>query len=302
MDTKNQQSSSPRKRHDGRPGSGTEGDALPVLLQPQSIELRRRQFLDEFNPSGPTQRCLVDQLAAHATGRDLAIQAEMATLRQKALAVSALQSNGSDSEMLMVAGSSAVQRILQFRLGHQRGFTRCLTLLQQFNYRRTNRQSDLAPLVSRFFSESECVRHLVQRLQSGSWSCPKCQCQRGNYMPSRNCWQCAGCKRQVGIRTGTIMSHSPLPLKQWFGVVLIILARPQTPAAEISRLVKIKRHATVAQMVLKVNDTIAKPTASELLAGLDIIAQETSNSPAEPSAPRNDFLQYDPEHQQDITA
>ena len=45
--------------------------------------------------------------------------------------------------------------------------------------------------------------------------CPHCRSSSCHFLPGRQVWQCAWCRRQFSAKTGTIMADSALSLGQW---------------------------------------------------------------------------------------
>jgi hypothetical protein len=85
--------------------------------------------------------------------------------------------------------------------------------------RRTFEQDNQDVVSLHFPSEIACEEFLKKRLDRASWRCPRCGSAEGNWLPSRRCWECALYRRQTGLRVGTVMEWSPIPLLKWFGAI-----------------------------------------------------------------------------------
>jgi len=110
-----------------------------------------------------------------------------------------------------------------------------------------------------------CEEYLKKRLQHASWPCPGCGSANGHWLPSRRCWECGRCRRQTGLRIGTVMQGSPIPLLKWFLAIQSLLIDPRTSTAEVGRRIGIDRDATVRRLIKKIRSAIASPDASRSL-------------------------------------
>ncbi len=64
------------------------------------------------------------------------------------------------------------------------------------------------------------------------------------------------------------MARSQVPLAEWFHAIRIVLFRPGVRAAELAKLINIRRLATVSGMLKKIKAAMLADDASQL-AGLD---------------------------------
>lgn len=74
--------------------------------------------------------------------------------------------------------------------------------------------------VQEFNTEEKCVQHLASLRWPDGPVCQKCGA-RGqiNFLPSRNRFWCAYCKKQFSVRAHTIFAKSRLPLSKWFAAI-----------------------------------------------------------------------------------
>ena len=138
-----------------------------------------------------------------------------------------------------------------------------------------------------FLTEAACEDYLKRRFDKGCYRCPRCGSRRGHYIPSRRCWECSGCKRQTGLRAGTVAADSPLPLVVWFAAIRLLLWQPTVGTAELRIKLGISRSTTVRQLAHKIRAAMAEENASELLAGLDIHYAPYRTTLAESGVPGN---------------
>ena len=57
---------------------------------------------------------------------------------------------------------------------------------------------------------------------------------------------------QIGLRSNTVMAHSPISLRQWFDAVRLLLWRPTIGAVELAEKVGLTRLATARSMMAKI--------------------------------------------------
>ena len=83
----------------------------------------------------------------------------------------------------------------------------------------------LFDLVSYFDTEEKCVNHLIQWRWNGDPSCPYCASNRVNELKGKTKrFKCYGCRKQFGVRVGTIFHDSKLSLRKWFIAIFIFTA------------------------------------------------------------------------------
>jgi hypothetical protein len=122
----------------------------------------------------------------------------------------------------------------------------------------------------RFATEPACCAYLVRRLRHGKVCCRKCgQPCGGKWLARNHSWQCAGCGAQTGIRCGSVMAHSALPLCTWFHAIKLQLLRPSISIAEMSNVLAIRRRPTVVAMRKRIRQALESNEATQLLVGLD---------------------------------
>jgi hypothetical protein len=178
------------------------------------------------------------------------------------------------AEDLVLAGAmsaDAADRCERHALTHTRAFYRALHKLEEIQAQRGRRApDDERQSPPPFRDEAACEAYLAERFRRGARPCPQCASTAGYYVPARKSWEFAGCKMQQGLRFGTVMARSAIPLWAWFEMVRILLFRPTTSLAELAAKTGLGRLATVRSMASRVRDGMALDDASDQLAGLDI--------------------------------
>ncbi len=83
----------------------------------------------------------------------------------------------------------------------------------------------LFELISYFDTEEKCVDHLIKWRWNGEPTCPYCASKKvGELKGKTKRYKCYGCRKQFGIRVGTIFHDSKLSLRKWFIAIFIFTA------------------------------------------------------------------------------
>ncbi len=250
---------------------------------PAAMESRRNALLAELDaelrPTSALERIFVAELARHAAGLEVAATIEPAVLRRGVqqgaqlteLSDAANADAEADAALTAAVASDALQRTTRYRRGHEHGLFRALDKLSEA--RQLVAQVSSQP--PRFQSEEECEAHLRGRMLDPSWRCPGCFTPKGYWIAGRFRWECASCRRQFGLRAGTVLERSPLPLLLWFRAIEAVVQRPELTAAELAAELGLSRRATAAEIQRRISSALRSTDRDRLLAGLPaILARE----------------------------
>lgn len=96
-------------------------------------------------------------------------------------------------------------------------------------------------LISYFDTEEKCQEHLATLRWNGEPQCPYCASKRVNELKGKTKrYKCYGCRKQFGVRVGTIFHDSKLPLRKWFFAIFIFSAHKRGISShQLSRDLKI---------------------------------------------------------------
>jgi hypothetical protein len=249
----------------------------------QAVELAPRArilaaFSNALNPVGPVERFLVKELsqrAAQTEDYDAALDA----LRREGEAafLSVLSTNDSNSVSALslarasVLASEKHEALMRQGLASSRGFLRALHELREVraSFRELGSGSLLHP-DPRFATEQACLAYLARRYIRGSCACRRCgEISAGSFLAARALWQCARCHAQTGLRCGTCMERSALPLIKWFAAIRIVLQSPTIATEELAIVLKIDRRQTVRNMIKQIRAAVDSRDPSTALADLD---------------------------------
>ena len=273
-------------------------ELLPDILEVDLVQQYYEALWEEWRPDTPTQDFLVRDTARHQAALERAEQIELAVLRRGARKPLNMPLNvGHGGEMvdaiLAAAGTSdAIERISRYRRQHERALLRNLTALREAKTMVLPAPMRAIPSSRQAFSsEEECEKYLIGRVKNAAFHCPGCNGQRGKWLASRRLWQCCACRRQVGIRAGTVMEGSRIGLLAWFRAIDLLSNNPKTSTAEVMAATGVSRKGTIRKMVGRIGQAMASPAASHRLAGLDVMFHSSGQDPAEIRVREKFFLQ-----------
>jgi hypothetical protein len=232
-------------------------------------------FSFELNPRGTVETFLVQELsrrASHAMTYDAALRAlchEGEAAFSKVLSGAGNPENAPLLARATVAASERYESLMRQSTAAGRAFVRTLHEYREFRANNAVNFAITAP-DPRFTTEPDCIAHLVRRYVLGCSACRRCgSLANGNFIVARTCWQCAACHAQTGLRVGTCMNHSSVPLTTWFAAIRIVLLKPGIRAEELAAALKLNRHQTVRSIIRRICAALDSDQASGALAGLD---------------------------------
>lgn len=80
-------------------------------------------------------------------------------------------------------------------------------------------------LVNFFDTEEKCIQYLAQLRWNDKPQCPYCAYQKVYELKGKTRrWKCGSCRKQFGVRVGTIFEDSKIPLRKWFFAIYLITA------------------------------------------------------------------------------
>ncbi|MCE9555383.1 MAG: transposase [Planctomycetes bacterium] len=250
---------------------------LPDILRRDLVDEYYGRLREEWKPTTPTQDFHVREMARHQAALERIQQCEDAVLRRGATgALALLSEDGIDENVADVAlagagTSDAMHRIVRYRRSHERAHSRSMETLREMGAQSHPQSQQPKPARQTFNTTAECQAYLVARVAGEDVKCPHCQCVQGSFLESRQVWQCRGCKRQRGIRTGTVMERSRINLLAWFKAIETILTNPDISVANLKAAMGIEREGTVRRVAKTIREAIESADRSNRLAGLDQI-------------------------------
>jgi hypothetical protein len=248
---------------------------LPVILGSELLADTRRRFYAEFQPATATEQHLVDELARHAAALARAEQIEDGLLRTSArgLSLAACVADDSDAQDKILAacvGADALDRLTRHRRAHERAF---LATLERIHLLRSNpppAKVAVAPAshLALQVEEETCRGYLRRRWEQGFSACTSCGGKEGAWLGGRDLWQCRTCQHQDGLRSGTVMARSSLPLSVWFAAIYAVCREPRLSTATLCEVAGIPRRKTVVALNQRIRRAFESADSERLLAGL----------------------------------
>ena len=243
---------------------------LPDILRSSALEQLYSGLCAEHAPRTPTETQTVRALARHYAALQKIEVMEDATLRQGGCAALSLceadegDPEAIDAALTGAASSEAIERLTRYRRTHERAVERCLDRLADLKNRDLRGRVDSG----RFTSEEQCLQHAAE-FALEHFECSKCSHGAASWIPTARALQCRNCRRQQGLRIGTVMERSNLPLLTWVSAITALLSNPLIDTDTLSKRINVNRTATTRLVRQKILNAFASPHRSQLLAGFD---------------------------------
>jgi transposase-like protein len=135
----------------------------------------------------------------------------------------------------------------------------------------------------RFADEVACAEYLRTVKWPGGFRCPKCGGDRSYWVCERGREQCAACRHQTSVTSGTMFHKTRTPLKVWFRAIFeFVSAKHGCSALHLSRILGLS-YETAWTWLHKIRDVLVRQDR-EPLAGV-VEADETYIGGPEPGCP-----------------
>ena len=125
-------------------------------------------------------------------------------------------------------------------------------------------------LIERFGTEVQCEVALVRARWPSGFVCPECgESAHSTFLADgRRYWQCAHCRTQTTVRSGTLFHASKLPLTVWFQAIYLVTQNKSNLSA-----LSLKRHLGVCYRTAwrvkhKLLEAMAERESRRLLTGV----------------------------------
>jgi ribosomal protein L37AE/L43A len=96
----------------------------------------------------------------------------------------------------------------------------------------------MAEFIQRYGSDDKCEAALIESRWPAGFACPSCGCEQSNSFrrEGRLYFQCAMCRHQCSVISGTIFEATKLPLTRWFlAMHLLTQSKNNVAALELMR-------------------------------------------------------------------
>ncbi len=118
----------------------------------------------------------------------------------------------------------------------------------------------------RFSSDAACAHALFALRWPEGFHCPACRCSSYSLIRTRRLplYQCASCRRQTSIITGTIMEGSRTPLPRWFQAMFLLSQSGGISALRLSDVLKVT-YKTAWHIAQKIRFALQSAEASVII-------------------------------------
>jgi transposase-like protein len=124
-----------------------------------------------------------------------------------------------------------------------------------------------------FANEEACQQYLAACRWLDGFACRRCGHQRAYSVARQRRWQCAACRHQASLTSGTILHNTKIPLTLWFwAAYLMTTDKRGISALLLQRQLGLRRYETAWMMLHKLRRAMVN-VARELLHG-EVVAIE----------------------------
>jgi len=110
-----------------------------------------------------------------------------------------------------------------------------------------------------FTCEEDCENFLKEHREKNGMVCPKCGCKKMYWDKCHKRWVCSKCRKEVTLRSGTVMHGSNLPLMYWFTAIHLLTSTKKTfSALEMQRQLGHKRYQPIWEMMHKLRSVMGQ--------------------------------------------
>jgi hypothetical protein len=227
-----------------------------------------QQLIRELQPVGVAEQLAIADIARHAVRLEHYANAADDGQSFDSKAIVEYLISGEASEFNIDNLSAAAEHALNRRqlVLHSRAFQQALRLFLKLQTRRS--ACEQRAVGECFVTENACVQHLAAH-QQRNFACASCGAREAFFIQVRRCLECKHCHSQLGLRSGTVMANSSLPLRTWFLAINFVLQDPMISTVRAGAILRLRRAGTTRLVIQKIRQAIFSDQRTQLLAGLD---------------------------------
>jgi transposase-like protein len=133
-----------------------------------------------------------------------------------------------------------------------------------------NYPQDLADLEARFGDEAACLNYLTTLRWPDGFVCPKCGSLQGWHLAAGR-YECASCKRQTSVTSGTIFHRTRSPLSVWFRAIWWVVSQKNGASAlGLQRVLGLGSYETAWLWLHKLRRAMIRPGRDRLTGDVEI--------------------------------
>src|SRR6201981_2814353 len=116
-----------------------------------------------------------------------------------------------------------------------------------------------------FATEQACQQYLTACRWPDGFSCPRCGHERAYALVNQGRHQCARCRHQVSLTSGTVLHRTKIPLTNWFwAAYLMTTDKRGVSALLVQRQLGMSRYETAWMMLHRLRRTMVNGTREPL--------------------------------------
>ena len=125
---------------------------------------------------------------------------------------------------------------------------------------------------ARFATEDDCRAYWMMARWSGEPACARCHSKRvGKPMRNGTLFECADCKHQTSLTSGTLLDRTRKPLKMWFRAVFEVASRRNgVSAKDLQRIMGFGSYETAWTWLHKLRTALVRPERELLGANVQV--------------------------------
>jgi len=81
---------------------------------------------------------------------------------------------------------------------------------------------NLFEFLERFPGENDCLHYFIETRQKAGILCRKCGSNKHVWSTEIDRFECKKCGNRIGVKSGTLMENSKLPIKHWFVAIQLL--------------------------------------------------------------------------------
>src|ERR1700756_4072163 len=97
-----------------------------------------------------------------------------------------------------------------------------------------------------FATEEACQKYLAACRWPDGFTCPRCGHKRAYELASQRRHQCAKCRHQVSLTSGTVLHRTKIPLTDWFWAAYLMTTDKRGVSADLPDFIAIEIYETDA--------------------------------------------------------
>lgn len=91
-----------------------------------------------------------------------------------------------------------------------------------------------------FGSEADCLNHIKQMRWPNGFICPRCSCEHGYELTTRDVYECSQCHKQTSVTADTLFHGSRISLSKWFWAIYFLGSdKGSISALRLSKLIEV---------------------------------------------------------------